>query len=208
MTAVSPVNACRLAGSVLVLSFALTAASSVLAARESLHLDSARVTVSGASNLHPYEASTSVVTLTRVQVFPGAGDRASALMTPGALESFAISIPAATLTSPREGLSTHLQKALKVEQFPDIRFALTRLEPNNAPDQFRGIGQLTIAGVEREVTLALTIQPAGASLNVTGTLVLLMTDYGITPPKAMLGMLKTDPKVTITFATVLSVPTT
>ena len=33
-----------------------------------------------------------------------------------------------------------------------------------------------------------------------------MTDYGITPPKAMLGMLKTDPKVTVTFETVLSVP--
>ena len=30
-----------------------------------------------------------------------------------------------------------------------------------------------------------------------------MTDFGITPPKAMLGMLKTDPKVTVTFETVL-----
>ena len=28
-----------------------------------------------------------------------------------------------------------------------------------------------------------------------------MTDFGITPPKAMLGMLKTDPKVTVTFET-------
>jgi hypothetical protein len=43
---------------------------------------------------------------------------------------------------------------------------------------------------------------------VTGQVVLLMTDYGIKPPTAMLGMLKTDPKVTITFETVLSVPRT
>ena len=35
-----------------------------------------------------------------------------------------------------------------------------------------------------------------------------MTDYGIAPPKAMLGMLKTDPKVTITFETVLAIPLT
>jgi hypothetical protein len=31
-------------------------------------------------------------------------------------------------------------------------------------------------------------------------------DYGIMPPKAMLGMLKTDPKVVVTFETVLSQP--
>ena len=35
-----------------------------------------------------------------------------------------------------------------------------------------------------------------------------MTDFGITPPKAMLGMFKTDPKVTVTFETVLAMPPT
>jgi hypothetical protein len=35
-----------------------------------------------------------------------------------------------------------------------------------------------------------------------------MTDYGIKPPTAMLGMLKTDPKVTVTFETVLTTPLT
>jgi hypothetical protein len=35
-----------------------------------------------------------------------------------------------------------------------------------------------------------------------------MTDYGIKPPTAMLGMLKTDPKVTVSFETMLVVPLT
>ena len=61
---------------------------------------------------------------------------------------------------------------------------------------------------EREVALALTILKTGETLTVKGTLPLVMTDYGITPPKAMLGMLKTDPKVTIAFETAFSVPTT
>jgi hypothetical protein len=43
---------------------------------------------------------------------------------------------------------------------------------------------------------------------VNGAVTLLMTDYGVTPPKAMLGMLKTDPKVTVTFETVLTIPLT
>jgi hypothetical protein len=43
---------------------------------------------------------------------------------------------------------------------------------------------------------------------VAGEVQLLMTDFGITPPKAMLGMLKTDPKVTVTFETVFGIPLT
>jgi hypothetical protein len=47
------------------------------------------------------------------------------------------------------------------------------------------------------VTLNLHADRKGGGLAVTGTTDLLMTDYGIAPPKAMLGMLKTDPKLTI-----------
>ena len=103
-----------------------------------------------------------------------------------------------------------MHKALKVEQFPDITFRLTRFDAkagdNDTPA--RAIGMLKIAGVEREVALVLTTRRAGTGLTVQGSVDLLMTDYGVTPPKAMLGMLKTDPKVTITFETVLAIPTT
>ena len=67
---------------------------------------------------------------------------------------------------------------------------------------------LRIAGVEREVALDAEDQRRDAALVVTGSLPLLMTDYGIKPPTAMLGMLKTDPKVTVSFETVLAVPLT
>ena len=43
---------------------------------------------------------------------------------------------------------------------------------------------------------------------VSGEVQLLMTDFGITPPKAMLGMLKTDPKVTITVENIFGIPLT
>ena len=54
----------------------------------------------------------------------------------------------------------------------------------------------------------LKTQRRDAALVVTGSLPLLMTDYGIKPPTAMLGMLTTDPKVTVSFETVLAVPLT
>ena len=68
---------------------------------------------------------------------------------------------------------------------------------------------LKIAGVEREVALDLKTDRNGLDAHrAPANVQLLMTDYGITPPKAMLGMLKTDPKVTVTFETVLAVPLT
>jgi polyisoprenoid-binding protein YceI len=63
---------------------------------------------------------------------------------------------------------------------------------------------LTISGVEREVTFDLKTELKDAALIVTGAVPLVMTDYGIKPPKAMLGMLKTDPKVTVTFEIALA----
>jgi hypothetical protein len=196
-------------GAALACSLALLPVSRLDATAVGLQLDSARVTLSGSSNVHPYEAATATVHVTRLQVSPSIGDQPlETLAEPGALGAFEIAIPAATLSSPKEGLDKNMHKALKVQQFPNITFRLTRLERGAAPNAFRGIGTLTIAGVERDVTLDLTIQKTAVTMTVKGSLVLLMTDYGITPPKAMLGMLKTDPKVSIAFETAFSIPTT
>ena len=174
-----------------------------------LAIDTARVTIDGTSNVHEYTASTTRVRVTRAQLggaVAGADFWENALK-PGGVETFEIAIAAATLSSPKEGLDKNMHKALKVEQNPDITFRLLRFEAGQG-GALKGIGMLRIAGVEREVTLNLRTQRKESTLTVTGKVDLLMTDYGITPPKAMLGMLKTDPKVTITFETVLSVPLT
>jgi hypothetical protein len=191
------------------LSFALQPASRLNARAASLQLEAARVTLSGLSNVHPYDASTTAVKVTRVQVSPSLADlTVDALVAPGAIEAFEIAIPAASLSSPKEGLDKNMHKALKVQQHPEITFSLTRLEATATPNAFRGVGRLAIAGVTRDVALDLAIQKNKGTVSVKGSLDLLMTDYGIVPPKAMLGMLKTDPKVTISFETVLSIPTT
>jgi polyisoprenoid-binding protein YceI len=200
---VHPRRACGIVATLALVAAAMTHSQ----AAGTLQLDSARVTLNGTSNLHPYEAATTTVKITRVKVAAEAAAYVDALVVPGALEAFDISIPVATLTSPREGLDKNLQKALRADKFSDITFCLSRLERRgDTPGAFRGLGKLTIAGVEKEVALDLTIRQAAGKLTVTGEYSLLMTDYGITPPKAMLGMLKTDPKVTIAFETVLSVP--
>jgi len=178
-------------------------------ARPPLGIDTARVTLAGTSNIHEYTASTTTVRVTRVAI--GSAIPADAfwdeVVKPGALAGFEIAIPAASLSSPKAGLDKNMHKALKVEQFPEITFRLTRLESATA-GAVKAIGALRIAGVDREVALDLKTSRKGGLLVVTGSLPLLMTDYGIKPPTAMLGMLTTDPKVTVSFETVLAVPLT
>jgi YceI-like domain len=172
-----------------------------------LRLVSSRVSLAGTSNIHAYAASSTEARIVRLRLASGVlgADLWEAILKPGALEAFEISIPAATLSSPKEGLDKNMHKALKVTEHPEITFRLSRLEGPEASGAVRGVGILRVAGVEREVTLALKTQRTDTNFTVTGEVQLLMTDFGITPPKAMLGMLKTDPKVTVTFETVFGI---
>jgi YceI-like domain len=180
------------------------------APRPPLALASGRLSIAGTSNIHEYTASTTTLRVTHVKLASGLAGPGfwEGVLKPGAIEAFEIAIPAATLSSPKEGLDKNMHKALNVTVHPDITFRLSRLESGTAPGAVRATGILKIAGVERTITLDLKVQQNESSLTVKGEAQLLMTDFGITPPKAMLGMLKTDPEVTVTFETVLAIPLT
>jgi polyisoprenoid-binding protein YceI len=178
--------------------------------RPAMRLVSSRVSLAGTSNIHAYTAITNAARLVRLEVanIDAGADFWEAIVKPGALEGFEIAIPAATLSSTKDGLDKNMHKALKTAEHPDITFRLVRLEAGDTPTLLRAVGSLRITGVEREIALALKTTRTGEKFTVAGEVSLLMTDFGITPPKAMLGMLKTDPKVVITFEAVFGPPQT
>jgi polyisoprenoid-binding protein YceI len=159
-------------------------------------LVSARVSLEGTSNLHEYSASTTSVRVNAVELNGTTeGDLLEQLLQPGNLKTFDVTIPVTSLKSPKDGIDGNMHKALKGQQNPDIRFRLKALEV--AGTDYRAAGWLSIAGVEKEVTLTLKATRKDDSVAISGGTDLLMIDYGITPPKAMLGMLRTNPKVHI-----------
>jgi polyisoprenoid-binding protein YceI len=165
------------------------------AAETPLTLNSARVSLDGTSNIHAFTASTTTVHVaTEISGTPAA-DLLEQVLQPGGLKTFEVTIPAASLLSEKADLNKNMHKALKVQEHRDIRFRLGALE--QLVNGYRATGSLTIAGIERQVAVNLQVERKGAALAVTGNTELLMTDYGIAPPKAMLGMLKTNPKVQI-----------
>ena len=177
-------------------------------ARPELKLSTARVSINGTSNIHPFTAATTDVRMSRLVLAPADGDVLQSAVKAGGVEAFEIAIKAASLTSPKDGLDKNMHKALKTTEHPDITFKLTRLEAGAAPNTIKATGLLKIAGVEKEVALPLKVAINASAITVTGEVALLLTDYGIKPPTAMLGMLKTDPKITVTFETVLALPLT
>lgn len=159
-------------------------------------LTTAKVTVDGNSTLHPWTASSTTVNVIAVELAAGGeGDVLEQALEPGALKAFAVAIPVLSLSSPKDGIDKNMHKALKAQEHPEIRFRVTEVQ--EAAEGYRAIGLLTIAGVEKEVALDLQVQRKGDTLGVTGTTSLVMTTFGVTPPKAMMGMIKTDPKIQI-----------
>jgi len=188
-------------GPALVLAVAFTAGSIGWAQSPTppLAINTARITIAGTSNVHAYGASTTNARVTRAR-FAGAPAGAAFwddVQAPGGLEAFDLSIAAGSLTSPKGDLDENMYKALKVKEHPEITFSLTRME--GTPGALMASGTLRIAGVSHEVMLPLKTTRTGNNLTVTGTLDLLMTDYGIAPPKAMLGMIKAGPGIKVTF---------
>ena len=180
----------------------LLAAFPAAATNTPLAIGTGRVTIAGTSNIHDYTASTTQIRVTRVQLgaVPAGADVLESALKPGVVEAFDVAIPAKSLASPKEGLDKNMHAALKAAEHPEITFKLLRFEPKPGPAAgLRAIGVLRIAGVDRQVAIDITTERKDAALIVKGTLALLMTDWGVVPPKAMMGMLKTDPKVTVTF---------
>ena len=195
------------AGAALALAAAV-AVGSITSAQTLLTIDKAKITIAGTSNVHDYTATTADAKVTRVQF---GTDVAGAtfwdeVQKPGGLAAFDLAIKADSLKSTKEGLDKNMYKALKTKEHPLITFSLKRME--GEPGALTAIGLLQVAGVEREVTLPLKTTRKGDSLAVAGEIDVLMTDYGIAPPKAMLGMVKADPKIKVTFDVLLATSTT
>ena len=123
------------------------------------------------------------------------------------VRSARVTVPAAEIVSEKSTIMDRLMHdALKVNEHPEIVFELTGAEPTAVPEDsdatfaLNATGRLTIAGETREITL-----PVEGDLleddrvRLTGEHTMLMSDYGIQPPSAMFGALRTGDEVTVHF---------
>ena len=167
------------------------------------------VTIQGTSNRGPFIASSKTVRVARVQL---STPRSTAILEqvrrPGGFEAFDVALPVTTLTSPDQGVDEHIHASLKADAHPEIRFQLRSIA-DGSTDAMGSVhldakGTLTVAGVDREVIFSVDVLRAYRSLLVDGSTDLLMTDFGVDPPRGRLGMLRTDPRIHVRFYLVVT----
>lgn len=113
-----------------------------------------------------------------------------------------VSIPVISIKSEHKKMDKLMAEALKSSTNPTIRYELSKAVLANPGSKFvlNTGGKLTIAGVTRDVDMQVTgVRDTTGAWVFTGQLPIRMSDYGIKPPTAMMGTIKTGNDVRITF---------
>lgn len=124
-----------------------------------------------------------------------------------AVAGLEVEVPVGDLECGNDTMVDHMRKALKAQEAPVIQFRLTSHEvaPQESGEaKITMTGALTIAGTERTVTVNAVAAPGpNGTLRITGSKEIAMTEFGVKPPKLMLGALKVHETVTVHFDVVL-----
>jgi polyisoprenoid-binding protein YceI len=141
------------------------------------------------------------------QANPTNADAFERMVRGGEVRGIELSIPVASMRSGKDGLDRNMQKALKADLHPLIRFRLARYEASAMADSVAidGHGALTVAGVEQAIDLRAVAHRAAEGIVLEGSVPLRMSAFGVKPPTMMLGTLRTDDRVVIHYRLVLAV---
>lgn len=124
-----------------------------------------------------------------------------------ALAGVVVRLPLASVDCPSAGMESDLRAALGADRHPHI--VLRSLRVANARDGTASVSAtLDVAGVARTVSAPVRWTVEGTRLRVTGSLALRMSDFGVEPPRAMLGLVRVRDEVLIEYDVEVSVPTT
>ncbi|WP_073094925.1 YceI family protein [Cyclobacterium lianum] len=151
--------------------------------------DKPEMKVSGTSTLHDWN-----------MVSSEASGSASLRVSAGKVTSIStakFSMPVKALKSGKGQMDNNAYKALEADNHPQISFTL--LEANqDGGNGWKATGRLQIAGESRTVPFQLRVAPQGNSVRVNGSAKIKLTDFGLEPPTAVFGTIKTGDEMTIT----------
>jgi hypothetical protein len=172
-----------------------TAFPSLSNAQTNYHSKTMIVTLNGTSNLHDWEMKASNGKSDATFVI----DKTSKITSVSKL-NFTMAVKG--LKSEHTGMDNNTYKALKEPKNPNITFALisaTVILKSENNYELNCHGSLTIAGkaVETDIKAAGVYNPSDKSFTVSGVKKMKMTDYDVTPPKALFGTIKTGNEISI-----------
>ncbi|WPP50150.1 YceI family protein [Catalinimonas niigatensis] len=152
--------------------------------------DESKMVIKGTSSLHDWESDVTELQ-GRAQV--------SVQDQQPQFQNFTLTVPVKSIKSGKNAMDKNTYEAMEEDQHPTIQFNLNDIQ-RISDGKITATGKLTIAGQTKPVTLHADYQlQAQDQLNLQGSYSFRMTEYGIAPPTAVFGTIKTGDEITIDY---------
>ena len=188
---------------ILILSFVLFAALQTIVTAQNIKyraLDSSELWFDGTSTLHDFTCHANKIDAT-VVVSTSLLDGKS-----GETQKGQVTIPVKKIKNENDGLTKNMYKTLEPDKWPEINFALDMIKLSREAQKEEIInadihGALTIKGETRDISMPVEITGLenADTLNVSGSYLLLLSDFEIKRPSFFLGTLKVGDEIDISF---------
>ncbi|MFY7987260.1 MAG: YceI family protein [Flavobacterium sp.] len=182
-------------GTLLTLVVVLLNLNTLVAQDSKVVLAESKLVVFGTSNLHDWEITAKAMS-----------GKSSLTIDAGSLKAiknldFAVEVE--QLKSGKSGMDNNTFKALNSKTYKTINYKLvsvTKITETSAGNfTVETQGDLTISGVTKRINQTFTVKLVGKKAIFSGKTKIDMTVYGVKPPTALMGTIKTGKEVTIDF---------
>ncbi|MDG1729887.1 MAG: YceI family protein [Algibacter sp.] len=121
------------------------------------------------------------------------------------IESLSVSVLSESLEGVKPGITESASIALKSNKYKTILFTLVEVksitDKGNGVFELQTIGDLVIAGTKKSVPLNFDVTIGDYKVKLEGKVKLKMTDFNITPPTGMLGVVEAKDDIFLKFET-------
>lgn len=124
------------------------------------------------------------------------------------ISSLNITVEAESLESGKSAMNKNTYKALNTDDYNTMTYSLTSVSnvTKNSDTSYKvtTTGKMTIAGKTKTISMDMTVTLSGTKVTLVGEKSFNMTDFGVEPPTAMFGTIKTGDAIKITFNSVFN----
>lgn len=182
-------------GTFLTLLFVLCNFNTLVAQESKVVLAESKLVVDGTSNLHDWTIEAKAMSGKSTMTIDAGNLKA--------IKSLDFAVEVEQLKSGKSGMDNNTFKALNSKTYKTINYKLvsvtkiTELSDGNFTVETQG--DLTISGVTKRINQTFTVKIIGKKAIFSGKTKIDMTVFGVKPPTALMGTIKTGKEVTVDF---------